>query len=444
MVPFVLAQWSEWHFHDLSRIAQVVLAVSTAIVMGGLTDKAANVAMVGTVLILGWSIPAGRWGVIEGLHIAVLAISAAMWGFRLGKKPERSLPFCIIGLPAIYVCLVLLPRWAALVFESLSFHPAEFFLGFENPRFFGHWVTLTLPLMIWMAQQGSSPIRISFKYGMWLLVVLWTAFLLASGTRGSWLALAVVAAVSPILGTGGIQLARGFMKAGILGSLCYLFMFVVFPWIALRDPSFAGVERIAEGAQLSRREELWSIAVRGIVERPFMGNGPMMFSSEWNSVGAHPHNIALQIGYEWGLLILVLLVGVLFRVGWKNVVACRKEVNSIRTALVVAISGALLQAQVDGILVMPFSQVLFAMLCAWLASLNCAGPQEVRALPEFKSRVLLLGCTAILGSLCLPELSDLHQWEEAARQMGSSDYLLPRFWVQGLIPSDPQPIFNRQ
>lgn len=379
---------------------------------------------------------AGRWGIIEALHIALLALCAKTWAARLRQVHEVHFAHFLMFPALAYVCLILLPRWLALTLEGLSFNPGAFFFGFENPRFFGHWVTLTLPLMIHVAQNGAQQGGLRFG-GYWLLVAVWIAFLISSGTRGSWLSLGVVALTLPLLGKGGARLARGTLMAWALGIFAYGFMFVVIPWMAQGDARMVGAERLPEIAQLSRRDVLWLLAIEGISTNPFLGVGPMMFSALHNPVGAHPHNLFLQVAYEWGVICAVLLAFFVCRFGLRQAISCRNDGEGMRVAVLACIVGGLIQAQVDGILVMPFSQTIFAFLFAWLAAMN--GEPERRTY-ENEGRVprflLIAGATTLLA-LCLPELQDLKRWERQGLEASGNSLYLPRFWVNGQIPVDP-------
>ncbi|MBC7204578.1 MAG: hypothetical protein H5U29_13895, partial [Pusillimonas sp.] len=202
-IPFLLSAFSDWYFHDLSRLAQIVTAIISGLLLGRLPIRNSVLVWIAVACMFALAIRAGRWGVIEALHLALLALCAKAWAVRLRQVHEVHFAHFLMFPALAYLCLILLPRWLALTLEGLSFHPDAFFFGFENPRFFGHWVTLTLPLMIYVAQSDAQ--RRGLRcYGSWLLVALWIAFLISSGTRGSWLSLGIVAIALPLLGKGGV------------------------------------------------------------------------------------------------------------------------------------------------------------------------------------------------------------------------------------------------
>ncbi|MFW2455718.1 O-antigen ligase family protein [Methyloversatilis discipulorum] len=439
-IPFLLSAFSDWYFHDLSRLAQIVTAIISGLLLGRFPIRNSVPVWIAGACMFALAIRAGRWGVIEALHIALLALCAKAWAGRLRQVHEVHFAHFLIFPALAYLCLILLPRWLALSLEGLSFHPDAFFFGFENPRFFGHWVTLTLPLMIYVAQSDAQQ-RGLLCCGSWLVVALWIAFLISSGTRGSWLSLGIVAIALPLLGKGGVRLARGTVMAWGLGLFAYGFMFILIPWMAQGDARMLGAERLPEITQLSRRDVLWSLAIEGLSSHLLIGSGPMMFSALPNPVGAHPHNLFLQVAYEWGVICAVLLACFVCRVGLRQVIICRNDGEGARVAVVACIAGGLVQAQVDGILVMPFSQTLFAFLCAWLAALNQEPESRMYENGGGIARFLLIAGAATLLVLCLPELQDLKRWELQGLESNGINLYLPRFWVNGQIPSDPQPFF---
>lgn len=386
---------------------------------------------------------AGRWGGIEAVHLSSLVCLAIIWSRRLHHYPEPHLLSCLIGLCAAYT-FVLLPRWIALVVEGLSFHAQEFFPAFSNQRFFGHWVTLSLPLVVVARERCLSTPTLA----RWLdlLAALWVAFVVASGTRGAWMALALITSLLPLAGVAGQRLARGMVRAAFLGVGAYALMFWLIPLLVSGQSSLAGLSRLSEGGSLSLREVIWSEAWKGILEDPLMGLGPMMFAATSNGVAAHPHSFFLQIACEWGVPVALGVIGVFARAGWRQLQLCRHNGDPLRTALLAAIVAGLLHAQVDGVLVMPFGQTLFVLLCAWITSINgseaSTAPNLISARYGLGLRGLLLILVCAQVWLIWPELSRLKEWEAETHSAGGGGLYLPRYWTQGTIPLEPQPLFR--
>lgn len=431
--------------HDGARLSQLMVLLLSALFSGTGTCYAKDRLIVTTIaiaMIVGVS--SGRWGAMEAAHLSSIGCLAVLWMRRLRGYSERHLMTCLIGLCAAYA-LIILPRWCALVIEGLNFHVREFFPAFSNQRFFGHWVTLSLPLLVLARDRHRACPAVGLMVG--LLAALWIAFAIASGTRGTWLALALITLVLPFTGTAGEQLARGMVIAALWGLFTYALMFWCIPLLLSGQASLAGLSRLSEGTSLSLREVIWSEAWAGIRAHPLTGWGPMMFATTTSGVAAHPHSLFLQLAYEWGVPVALGVVWAFVWAGWKQLQRCRREHDPLRTALLASISAGLLHAQVDGVLVMPFGQTLFVLLCAWLGSLDARDVSAASGsgIGQSASAVRVLLIALVLAQICLswPELRRLQTWEEETRAASGVDIYLPRYWLQGLIPAEPQPVFMR-
>ncbi|MCP4638602.1 MAG: O-antigen ligase family protein [Methyloversatilis sp.] len=429
VLAFVFYAITDWYFHDLARLFQIMLALLSVFFLQRLRSEPSIGLWLISLCMLVLSVRSGRWGVIETLHILLLVFCVSAWSARLRQVPEPNLGYFLLLPAAAYLALILLPRWAALTFQGLSFELAAFFFGFENPRFFGHWVTLTLPLMVYLASKTAGP-QMRHSLCWWVFIAFWVAFLIASGTRGSWLALVVVTALLPFTGSGGRRLGWGMIQAGLSGILAYLLLFVLLPWVAQGDVTAPGAERIPELAQLSKREVLWGLALDGIRSNVLFGRGPMTFSTVPNPVGAHPHNLFLQVAYEWGCIGAVALAVFMLRCGLHQLMKCRAEAGMERVTVMACIVAGVLQAQVDGVLVMPFSQTLFAFLCAWLISLD---PAKESVESGYWSRLRMSVCAIFLLIMSTPEIRDLRAWEQNALASSGVNLYFPRFWAQGFV-----------
>lgn len=441
---FLYGERTDIHQHDAQRIGQLVLLGASVLTMAARGLKVSRTVCALIVLSSLAAMSAGRWGLIECFHLVSLYMLAMLWATRLRDMPEPHLLACCVALVGTYIAL-LLPRWAALVFENLSFHPQEFFTGFSNQRFFGHWVTLSLPLLVLARRRAEA---CSFRSGLLhALAGLWLCFVIASGTRGTWFALLAVAFAAPLAGRAGRSMASGMAHTALIGMALYGLMFWLAPQMVSGDAGLEGLSRIAQGAALSGREVLWSLAVEGITTRPLLGMGPMMFAALPNDYAAHPHNAVLQLAYEWGIPLTFLVVAFASTVLYRQFRICRQGNDPLRVALLMCIVGGLIQAQVDGVLVMPFSQVMFVLLCAWLASLNDGRAAQhapgATSHPSAGFRALLLLLVAAQLWLISPELKRLEAWEEDFLQSSAKDRYFPRFWAQGFVPGVRQSVMPR-
>lgn len=436
---------SQFEAHDVARLSQLTLILLSALFLGS-SERGTRSRLIATLvtLVTIFGLFWGRWGGLEAFHLSSLACLTILWARRLRSHPEDYLQICVVGLCACYT-FILVPRWMAFVVEGLHFNAREFFPAFANPRFFGHWVTLSLPLVVVARNRSTSTPMVA----RWLdvLSALWVTFVIASGTRGTWVALSFVTAILPMAGAGGRQLASGMIRAGLLGCAGYALMFWLIPLLVSGQFSLAGLSRLSEGASLSLRDVIWSDAWEGIRMHPLMGWGPMMFAATTSGVAAHPHSLFLQIAYEWGLPAALGMIGWFVRAGWSQLRKCRRDGDLLRIALLASIAAGLFHAQIDGVLVMPFGQTLFVLLCAWISSLD--GRARASASDSHSelwfSGVRALLCVLLLAQVWLswPELSRLRAWEDETRAASGVGIYLPRFWLQGLIPPEPEPLIMR-
>lgn len=422
--------------HDAQRICQWALFVVAGFHSFKLRYAVSWRWMVVVAAMLGFGLASGRWALIESVHLILLLALFSVWTTSLRERPESALPQVYAGVAVCYLVLML-PRWAAVIVEGLPFHPQEFYFGFSNQRFFGHWVTLSLPMVVLARDRLAALTR-----SPWVLDVAmgaWVSFALASGTRGTWIALALAIAVVAVCGKGGRAFALRLIRCIAIGSVAYTAMFVLLPWMTGSiQTALPGVGRALEGAHSSGRGTLWLFALDGIEARPWLGNGPMSYAITDDTYARHPHNLLLQIAYEWGIPLACAIAALIARM---LLLQIRRAISQdgrdpLHLALLAVIVGGLAQAQVDGILIMPFSQVCFVLVCAMLCSLQLE--QKLPAgngLPgsHFYLSVGILSLAAAQLFLMWPELSRFLEWEAESLAATGVPMYQPRFWLQGVI-----------
>lgn len=167
----------------------------------------------------------------------------------------------------------------------------------------------------------------------------------------------------------------------------------------------------------------------------WLGAGSMHYSATCNPIAAHPHQVVLQWAAEWGLpatlLALVLgLWGMVF--GISRLRHC--EIDNTGAALWLAIAGALVLAQVDGVFVMPYSETWLAILIG-LALAKWSAPCQAPPVQRWFLRILAVPVVLIVGSILINEVPTLPQDSEAHMIKHHTGWT-PRLWGQGWIPMD--------
>lgn len=173
------------------------------------------------------------------------------------------------------------------------------------------------------------------------------------------------------------------------------------------------------------------------LENPWLGKGPLHFSSKWNHIAAHLHQALLQWIAEWGFIAtsLILIVG---GVGLsKGFLIIKKEIElklNFDVAVWIAILSGVLLAQVDGVFVMPYSETWFARL--WMG-VSCWAKLNKKS-DFFNYFYALIICFVFIITLCIIIYDVPYLYSS---QMGFWNYhhigSPPRFWDQGWIPEYP-------
>lgn len=340
---------------------------------------------------------------------------------------------------------------AASLEPDTGFFLDEMLDGFSNRRFFGQVATLTIPLLLcaMFFSAGSWPKR--YAVALWVLAA-WVWFIvIGTGTRGTWLALAVSAVtVFVVAGKPGRRLAWAITTSALAGLALSHLLLTLLP--AQMSIQVAGHPSERLTTSLSAREVIWGMSLDMIKENPLLGVGPMHFAAAHNPVAAHPHNAVLQLAAEWGMPATLLALFLVGSALWHLIATIRRQLhthdplNGIRIALFAALVGAGVQSMVDGVIVMPTTMVWLAIIAGWAWALHPqtptadpnatgAGPADGRmrvkhwvfCLP-FLISALWLAAVAIRDLPMLIESAEV----EAAQQTLLHD-MKPRFWLRGFI-----------
>lgn len=452
-------------WHDGQRIAQlVILSVAGVGVLIGCTGRPIWRSwgaypswicyLLGAALMLGGiSIALAqhpRWAFLEWstlVMVGVLAIAVSASWEAQDTRRETILIAAFYASALIYSIKATAMYWTMIAVGpeyGLAFSVEELFTGFSNVRFFGHVQTMLLPFLILPAILWAKTSR---QRAIFLVVpALWWMLAIASGTRGSWVALVIGAATVVLLGgKSGRHWCRWQIYGVVAGAMLYMIFVLLLPsWFS--QPA-AFMHRGGDIISLRGRDILWGLAGDLVLQNPWFGIGPMHFANGISELGAHPHNAILQLLAEWGIP-AAMLFSVVFAVGgvsWAAYVY-RKTTNTILgseslvlIAILAAITGAAAQAMVDGIIVMPVSQTLLALLCGWALGrrfgLVCAPePLSARGSLLFRGVVLIAMVGIAVG--IMPEIGHLAARESQhllKQPEGPNPLLLPRFWLHGLI-----------
>lgn len=400
------------------------------------------------------------WALVEwGLFFALMGLAYAIALAR--RANPQWVDYGILGLISL-TCAALTARdlaaYAGLMVRGdgvLNVH--EIFTGFSNPRFFGQFVSLTLPILAVVAISKDRLRR--YAVPAFILLVLWWLLAIASGTRGTWLGLAAAFVMLSWQGTNARRWTAAQAVAAFIGAMLYWWLFTVIPQQWSTELSGHASTRLT--TSLSGREVIWQQAVDLIVANPILGNGPMHFADVINNNATHPHQSFLQWAAEWGLpsaiAVIVLIAAAAVAVFRKirSESASESDISMLRIGVAAALVASLTQSLVDGVLVMPYTQLWLAIIAGWCLGLHWGrdssssigpavgddpsttviAPRHSRW-PLWLALVLLWASLGVLGHRVKSDLPYLNTRMVQFVFSGISGHLQPRFWSQGIIGMD--------
>lgn len=449
----------EWH--DNQRLAQLVLltVVAAGALAGGIRSRSAisvttlwraPPAFIRTMLIAAFLLgavssamaPYPRWAFLEWSTMALLmllALSVAATRRESATRFDRLLLGALVFTAVAYTLKVGVAYSAAML-ERLPLHVGWLIDGFSNPRFFGHFQGMTLPLLVLPAMYWARTLL--SRVGWTLLPTFWWMLAIASGTRGTWLAMMAACAVVLLSARrAGYPWLKWQLGTFLGGFAVYILFFLVVPgWLGAPATT---INRLSDITSLSHRDVIWTMALEYIAAHPFLGIGPMHFAYYPNPIAAHPHMSLLQWAAEWGLPSALLVLGVVLYAGMSFVRQLRAAVPAgdaqaytLRLALLASLSAAAVQSLVDGVIVMPYSQTLLAVICGWAFAVyrsNLPFTHPVHRSTEVIGVAVVLLSAALLMWGVFPEVQDIAGRQEAYTNRHPERTLLPRFWGQGWI-----------
>ncbi len=449
-------------WHDGQRLAQLafsLLVVALLVLLPGLRRQSllAWVALPAAVRIaLGLAFglglcsallaPLPRWALLDwGMHGLLLATMMAVGG--QSRDPVSGLNSLLVtaflALATAYATSSFAVYLASLLVGpdyGVGFNVRELYTGFSNLRFFGQVETMLLPFLLLPAMWwGRSRGRLIL---LWLVPAYWWMLAVGSGTRGTWVALLVGVLAAALFGGAAGRTWLRWQAAGLLvGLACYAVLVLGIPLLVDVPTTF--MHRADDILSLSRREELWSASVMMALQHPLLGAGPMQFALHATEVGAHPHNAVLQWAAEWGIPAALAFTLVFAYAGLSFAAGVRRSAGQavtrdalVRAALLAALAGAAAQAMVDGVLVMPVSQMLLVLLCGWALGMQQSMPVLPRTigLRLIVAALFLSAAVWTTASGVAPELGRIEARQKAyLERFPEGHVLLPRFWAHGLL-----------
>jgi O-antigen ligase len=440
-------------WYDQNRIEQIGLLSTTA--LSGLTIWRHDVAQSITNLPcrVRWAF---AWAFWLGLLSAVIAVyprfAILEWAtlllllglvLLLGEQSRRDVSrfdiwaIRLVVSLAVVITLKLLAGYLAALIAVGRLDTIMLFEGaFSNRRFFGQVASMAVPLLAYPLLKSDAS-RLP-RWGLYALLSVWWMLIIVSGTRGTWVALF---AASVVLALVAWRTCYQWLRIQLLTAMAGALLFgVMFVWVPSWLGQGASVEnRLSNLATLSGRHELWRLAWMQIAAHPWLGIGPMHLATIRNEFGAHPHNALLQLAAEWGIpatlgLVLPAVAGLIVLLADLRRPAVSH--NFLLVCLTASLLTAGVQSMVDGVIVIPYTQVWLVLIVGWALGVHFRDKVKVVAASRLICLVvptLTLGALVALLNGVYPEILNRTEATKAFVDAGNS-LVPPRYWAVGWIP----------
>jgi len=338
--------------------------------------------------------------------------------------------------------------WASILLFMLSFYTgyitATLFntpvtwpnplTGFSNIRSFNQyqlWTLglITLPILAFKLKNTSTRLFLN------LALIAWAILLFFSASRGALLAwclgIIVTAVIYKKIAWPFIRLQLTYTSLGFLG---YEILFALVPNLKGSAVVIGTVMRDTTGD----RAQLWSLALQLIEKNPFFGVGPMHFAW-YSSTYAHPHNSVLQLMCEWGLPAALIIFSIsgyglwywLKKVNIKYLASCDELNQHLGVVLFFTLITSAIYSLVDGVIVMPISQVMMFTVIGLM--MGYASKKPIMA-ANFNTTVLMrpIFLSIVLITLIWAVLPEILENASGSERRFSIGYVAagPRLWTE--------------
>jgi hypothetical protein len=479
----------DWEPYDTQRLLQVLILVGTAGWL--LLSRVARAAWLGVFTSLPraaqWGLggimalgvlsavlaPHPRYGLLEVGHLTLVVVLAVSVAAFVRAAPQAASLYWI-GTLLLLAGLYLL-GFAVVHADNLITHegrlwPQVSHIGFSHVRFFNQVQTWTLPLVVvplvwlgrgeWVKGRMGEGVRWAFIGLMLLVAAGWWMLLLASGGRGTAIAMAGALVLAGVLYRRAALPWLGAMGGSlVIGIGCYFLFFQWLPGSESLAVDLPGTEAGLLTRDLSAsmsRPLYWRDAWALVQAHPLLGAGPMHYAVP-GMAAAHPHSAPVQWAAEWGLPSVLAVVGL---VGWGFVAWVRQSLRVmqqgasalgvVRVGLTAALAAGAAHALVSGIIVMPVSQMLLAVVIGWAWGLFESGSvgegengrtgerarESKGARGTWRTGVLVVVLVAAVGMVVWgvgPDVTRLDERQATYLKETGASWLLPRYWQQGYI-----------
>lgn len=451
-------------WHDRQRIGQIVLLLLTALSAASIGRQALFITFFNLSRPVRYSLSLGF--ALGGLSILLSALprfASLEWATFLlllglmylvaSQAQHQKTQFDIWAMRVVVVVSVVIflrtmMGYLAAMMEGLQLDTMTLFLtSFSNRRVFGQVASMAIPLLAYPVLKSETP-RLQ-RWAVFALLCAWWMLVLASGTRGTWMALAVAAVFLILFAQ---RVSANWLKIQIIAMGAGAILFgILFMWL----PAWIGLDtalenRLSNITHMSGREGLWAMAWTQIQAHPWLGIGPMQLAAIPMKWGAHPHNAILQLAAEWGIpaalaLILPAMYGLIRLLSYLRQ---HSSPNLLLVCLTASLLAAGAQSMVDGVIVIPYTQIWLVFIAGWSLGVYFRDANKNFYIPDSQltcysratclviSGMLLIAFSLLLNGI-YPEVLNRVEATQSYIEIGvrqGKQTLPPRYWAVGPIP----------
>lgn len=288
----------------------------------------------------------------ESLNIALVMIAFAFAYFIIintieNKKQFKSILYLFViaaAISAVYGIYqyifgdVYSQAWLdAEMFEDIKM---RVYSTFENPNVYGEYLILAIPIAVSLFWTEKGFWKKTFLLG---IVAITTLSMVLTFSRGCWLGILLALAILAII------IDRRFIILGLIGLMCLPF---VLPDTIIQR--FTSIGDMSDSST-SYRVYIWMGSLAMLKDYWFsgIGLGETSFNTiyplySYNNIQTpHSHNLFIQIVSQFGILGLIMFLGVVYNFYKEATISMLKKKNIILAGIVAGMTGFFLESMFD-------------------------------------------------------------------------------------------------
>lgn len=388
--------------------------------------------------IIGASYPiiAAKGGGNDFLLVFAIVILAIHGSNNVGFVYSAVAYFGLAGLLVYYFQFFI--GYFAGVVSGTSIEREVLVHHFSNIRFLNHIQVLFFPFIFALSVESDNRLVRNLAVVISILTISILFLLSARAGLGS---LSIAALVVFVFFKEYRSYIKSFLWVLVVGFLCYLMLLKGIPMF------FLGGEDVPVRVSLhsSGRWGMWVESLELIRNNWLLGVGVLHYSFVSSSVYAHPHNLILQVGLEYGVAVLTLLALLVIKLSFMLYRKLSRigsaEVNSY-FPFVWSVVAAIGMSMFSGVWVAPLTQLLLVICLAPLIGLlieDCLRLPSFFELSKHKVGSLFVKVIVIftvLGLLLLvyPDVKARIEGGAGLDPVRGVQVYSPRFWQEDVWP----------